>query len=161
MPYQQHLTDERSYPPWKMFFAWPAFLLPFCPLPLHLFCCFSLTCLISGGGQCLWTHPLDLFIIHAHLLRYLVESYGHTDHLHADGFHICISCPHASPQHPNLNVKQTIYISIWVCNRYLIFPMPNYKLLPLPPNRAKNSLFLLYFSSLQFLVTFFRFTPKP
>lgn len=88
-------------------------------------------------------------------------------------------------KHAGLNVKLTIYLSIWMHNSHFILPMPNsillvYTFLPpyhpssppphpttsthitSPPKGNKNSLFLLYFFSFQFLVTsFFRLMPKP
>ena len=70
------------------------------------------------------------FIIYTHPLGYLVQSHGHTDHLDAAGFHICISSLRTSPQHADLNVKLPVYISTWMCNRHLILPMlsPNFYL---------------------------------
>lgn len=125
------------------------------PLPLSLSCCFLLINPISKCGQCLQTPSLDLLffsecIIYTHVLGYLFLSRGHTDYLYAEGFHICISSPHTSPQHEDRNVKITIYIFLWICNRHLILLMLNSKLLthtllPLPRNKDKNKLLLLYF----------------
>lgn len=133
--------------------------------------CFLLINLISKCGQGLQTQPLDFhpsnqYKIYTHSLGYLVLSHGHMDHLNAEGFYIYISNPHMSPQHAELNIKLTIYIFIWVCNRHFILPVPNSKLLTyifllLPRNKDKNKLLLLYFSPFQFLATsFFRLMPK-
>lgn len=162
--------QDDSYPLGKLSFPCgtthiPAFLLHF-PLCLS---CFLLINLISKYGQCLQTQSLDLLSskdckLYNHFLGYLVLSHHHMDHLDAEG--IYTSDPHMSLQHADLNIKLTIYIFIWICNKHLLLPVPNSKLLtytflPLPRNKDKNKLLLLYFSPFQFLATcFFRLMPK-